>query len=261
MSTPNPTMPSAFTPNSAFSSTVAPAATTPVSTLTSSKPSRSVNFVKDEITGTRTFSPVVFEKFSEPLPGSKKRTAQVRQTVTTVSKYPGARGGNSLNDALFAMADFGTGNEYTSTSNRVAWIEVPDGTTAQEVQNRLDQLPEATIYSITQTSPIYSDTDIWALQNNRRTQDQYADSQVMRYGPNPSTVGAKPGSLILDEGHFLYKRHFFSAVHKDDIRNLDFNRVYGSPALVAERDAQLAAEKAKATIQQGTANAIPTFSM
>ena len=79
-----------------------------------------------------------------------RMSAQIRQIVTKTSKYPGADGSSDKQDALYSTEDFGEEkNEFTNTQKRVVWIDVPNNSSIESVQNWLDnKYPEGTIYQI-----------------------------------------------------------------------------------------------------------------
>ena len=59
-------------------------------------------------------------------------TAQIRQTITTDSYYPGKSVTNDHQDNIFSSAEFNfEEKEYQSVENRLAWIDVPEGSTIE----------------------------------------------------------------------------------------------------------------------------------
>lgn len=70
--------------------------------------------------------------------------AQLRQLVTT--EYPSARVGNSFTvKGLFDVSEFNLVPGESYESCRMAWVDVPAGTTVEQVIARLDTLPNARI--------------------------------------------------------------------------------------------------------------------
>lgn len=165
-------------------------------------------------------------------------TCELKQTVTTVSKYPTKSVANSLSDSLFGTDDFGfEKQEFTSERTNVAWILVPLGTTQEEVQRRLDAAPKATLYRIVSNRPILTDQQKYAIKNGITTLDVFANAQIIRHGNDEENGKWKKDDLVLDKnGKPQYKCCFFSLTQKED-ENLctenpeDF---YASPEIQAE---------------------------
>jgi len=106
--------------------------------------------------------------------------AQIRQTVTTT--YPSKRVDNSMQDSLFAIEDFKLelGESYEST--RVGWINVPEGTTAEQVAQLLGTKPNARIckkYS-NKLLDVLTDEQKYSISAGQRTAAQFAESLVIR---------------------------------------------------------------------------------
>jgi hypothetical protein len=106
--------------------------------------------------------------------------AQIRQTVTTT--YPSKRVDNSMQDSLFAVEDFKLelGESYEST--RVGWINVPEGTTAEQVAQLLGTKPNARIckkYS-NKLLDVLTDEQKYSISAGQRTAAQFAESLVIR---------------------------------------------------------------------------------
>lgn len=80
-------------------------------------------------------------------------SAQIRQTVTKVTIYPGKNVANDKQDSLYPPKAFGgEGKEYKKPSHRVTWIDVPLGETLEDVQKMLDSFgAKARIYQIVST--------------------------------------------------------------------------------------------------------------
>jgi hypothetical protein len=106
--------------------------------------------------------------------------AQIRQTVTTT--YPSKRVDNSMQDSLFAIEDFKLelGESYEST--RVGWINVPEGTTAEQVAQLLGTKANARIckkYS-NKLLDVLTDEQKYSISAGQRTAAQFAESLVIR---------------------------------------------------------------------------------
>ena len=82
--------------------------------------------------------------------------------------------------------DIEDGQTYTNSEKRVAFINVPTGTTVQMVELKLKQLvdsgKEPCIMKVISSEPILSDNQKAAMTKGFKTLDEFADSQVVRYG-------------------------------------------------------------------------------
>ena len=145
------------------------------------------------------------------------QTAQLRQVITTKSFYPSKQASNSLTESLFDNRDFGYAEqEFTGTENRVAFMNVPMDITIEQLQEKLDANPKSRIYKILSNHPILTDSQKYSIREGLRTKDEFANSQVARYGENadPEQVG----KLVLDPiGKPQYRATFFSASGKADV--------------------------------------------
>lgn len=166
--------------------------------------------------------------------------AQLRQVITTKSNYPSARVGNSLNDSLFAVNEFAgiELKEFTSNETRIAWMDVPTGTTVEDVVARLAKAPKANLYKILSNSPILTEEQKSSIERGQRTMDFFAGRQAVRYPDGVEKDGVDvSGQLIPDQnGNIQYKVNAFSSVGADDIDNRTTNieEHYFSPELLAE---------------------------
>ena len=141
-------------------------------------------------------------------------TAVLKQTVTTVSSYPTKSVSNSLQDNVFDIEEYGfEKKEYPpSVRTNVVFLNVPEGSTVDSVKTRIAKYPNANLYRILSNRPILSDNQLYSITIGQRTMDEYAESQVVRYGE-----GEDKGELILDaNGKVQYKAVFFSSTGKDD---------------------------------------------
>ena len=84
---------------------------------------------------TRTFGAITVDSVSASQYKSHCDQAQIRQTVTTT--YPSKQVGNSESSLLFSTAEFKIEPGKTYTSTRVTWVDVPKGTTKEQVEERL----------------------------------------------------------------------------------------------------------------------------
>jgi hypothetical protein len=161
-------------------------------------------------------------------------TAEIKQTVTTKSYYPSKSVSNNMQDNPFSTAEFGfSEKEYSTPEKRVAWLDVPVGSTVESVIAKLSALPTATIMKTLANRPIVTDSQNYAIGAGLTTLDAIADKQVVRY-PEGSE---KAGQLILDaNGKVQYKANFFKnvATEDSDLRTKDVADFYATAKIKAE---------------------------
>lgn len=181
-------------------------------------------------------SPVMVEKvYKSDFQKEGTLTAELRQIVTTKSFYPSKSVSNSLNENIFTVKDFGfEETDYENKETRVAFIDVPLGSTKESVQKQLETLKNATLYRILSNRPIIADTEQYAIDNPEMetTIDTYANRQVVRYPKE----NERAGELVITEGKVQYRRIAFSKEAKADLdlRNSDPSDVYMSAEVKAE---------------------------
>lgn len=162
-------------------------------------------------------------------------TAEIKQTVDSKAFYPSKSVSSNLQDNPFSTEEFGFGGqEYSSSSVRVAWIDVPENSTPEQVQAKLQTLPKARLYRILSNHPIISDRQEYAIANKVTTLDVIADRQAVRY---PLTHATHAGKLIMDtNGKPQYKGVFFKSSFMEDIdrRTKIRDDFYATPAMVEE---------------------------
>ena len=141
-------------------------------------------------------------------------TAELRQAVETKSFYPSKQIANDMQDNVFAVDDFGFGEqEFSNTENRVSWIDVPAGTTVEQVTAKLADNPNAGLYRVLSNHPILTSGQVYAINNQITTKEAIAESQVVRMPEGSPT----PGALAPDpNGKPQYRGIFFSIDGKDD---------------------------------------------
>lgn len=165
-------------------------------------------------------------------------TAELKQTEKTVTSYPSKTVTSSLQDNVFGTEEFGYEDKpYESNRINVAWINVPVGTTIEQVVARIASKPKASLYRIVSNSPILSDNQEYAINANIATMDQFADRQVVRHGTDDEGGAWAKGDLVLDNlGRPLYKAVFFSLTEKEDINrcSTDVGDFYVSETIEAE---------------------------
>ena len=167
------------------------------------------------------------------------KTAVLKQTVKISSLYPAKSVSNNLQDNIFSLEEFGKDfvtEPYVSTRVNVAFMDVPEASTIESVTKKLAALPNAVLYRIMGNKPILNNNQEYAIEEGLKTMDDFAKSQVVRYGADDDK-GHKKGDLILDKyGKIQYKVTYFSATEKEDIdlRNADPSDFYVSPELEVE---------------------------
>jgi len=142
-------------------------------------------------------------------------------------------------DKSFGADDFGyEEQEFVSERTNVAWINVPVGTTPEQVLARLAAVPSATLYRIVSNHPILSDNQVYGIAQGLTTKENFAEKQVVRHGNDDENDGKwKKGDLIIDElGRPVYKACFFSKEAKEDVNRCteDAKDFYTTPAIMAE---------------------------
>jgi hypothetical protein len=162
------------------------------------------------------------------------KTALLRQVNEVTSIYPNIRVGNSkTKTSLFTQDDFDVENkEYTNKDNRTAFLNVPDGVTAEQLQS---MLPETCcIYKILSchVKDVLTQEQIDAANNPdlEATWESFADKKAVRYGKDHELEG----ELILHNGHPQYKATYYADEYTDDEDHRDNEDKYMSPNLAAE---------------------------
>lgn len=150
-------------------------------------------------------------------------TAELKQTVTTLSEYPSKSVSSNLQDNIFGESDFGyEPNVLSSERTNVAWIVVPETSTVEDVEAQLKKFPAATLYRITDSHPILSDSQAYAISQGLTTKDVFADKQIQRHGVDNPDMGWSKGDIICDGlGRPIYKACFLSTTAKDDVAKAD----------------------------------------
>jgi hypothetical protein len=211
--------------------------------------------MSEQATTTASRNEIIVERFPGPItvdhvrkgqfdkPGTMQ--AQLRQQVLTKSHYPTATISNDMSDNLFDAAEFSTLGRRTfeRTENRVTWMTVPEGTTPEQVEAKLQAFPKAIIYKVMSNHPILTDNQKAGMAAGLRSMDQYADSQIVRYGDGATdeeTGEDLSGMLILDQvGKPQYKCNFLSKNGKadEDRRTKDTEDFFASVTIANEMGA------------------------
>lgn len=161
---------------------------------------------------TRTFQPITVDEVKPHTYKADKgiHSAQIRQIVETT--YPAARVNNSLNEGLFNTEDFNLTGGQTYQSTRVTWLDVPAGTTAEQVQTLLEAKPEARIYRIISNNveDVMSAEQKQAVSAGLRTLEAFQEQLRVRY-VDPTT------SELIAVEPAQYRNYGFSQSAKADI--------------------------------------------
>ena len=140
-------------------------------------------------------------------------TAELKQTITVDSYYPAKSVSNNLQDNIFSLEEFGKDfvtEPYVSTRVNTAFVDVPETSTIESVTKKLAALPNAVLYRIMGNKPILNNNQEYAIEEGLKTMNDFAKSQVVRYGADDDK-GHKKGDLILDKyGKIQYKVTYFS---------------------------------------------------
>jgi len=168
-------------------------------------------------------------------------TAELKQTIETVSFYPSKSVRNSLQDNPFETKEFGFEEQkFEAKETRVAWIDVPAAAfdTVEKVAARINAIPEAMLYKVLSNKPSISDAQQAGINAGQTTLDIIANSQVVRY-PKDTKIGEVDvtGKIVLDvNGKPQYRGIYYSNTAKEDIdlRTKDATDFYASPEIIAE---------------------------
>lgn len=141
------------------------------------------------------------------------KSAQIRQAVKTVSFYPAKQITSSHQDNPFALGEFGfEEKDYENTENRVVWIDVPANCSIDDVLAKLPK--ESVLFRVLSNRPTLTNHQVYSIEANQKTMDDYANSQVVRFGNGHE----KEGQLVLDaNGKPQYRCIFYSNTAKEDI--------------------------------------------
>lgn len=165
-------------------------------------------------------------------------TAQLRQLVKTVSKYPSKKVSSEMQGNFFAVEDFGFGTQdFESIETRIAWILVPANATEDAVKAKIAEANKngAVLYRVLSNAPILDENQRYAINAGLSTKDVFANSQASRYPETEKTLAnGTAGKLILDKaGNVQYRKIYFWPTQLDD-QDARGKEIYLSPELQAE---------------------------
>lgn len=200
------------------------------------------SFEENGIKHVITVGPVTIDKGPYVSDFQKKETVsfQFRQVINERTTYPSARVRNEMQANFFSDNEFGftEGESYNSVQNRVAFMDVPVGTTMEQMVARLAIKPDACIYKVLSHRPILTSGQMSAIAINLNglTIDKLANTQAIRYPENDTTTAnGTAGKLILDaSGKIQYRATFIWDTEKADIDERGKVEYYLSPELSEE---------------------------
>lgn len=163
-------------------------------------------------------TPITVDEVKPHLTNPKKERAQIRMTVESV--YPEAQVGNQLNDSVFSFDSFGFGDGNSYEEKRVAWIDVPAGTTKEQVEEQLAKFPQARIYRIMSLQPVITEEQERAMENGI---SMYVADDGNKYPVTPEyyerkqrVVNTETGEVVNYKGLPQYRVLGFSRDGKAD---------------------------------------------
>lgn len=155
---------------------------------------------------THVFNKITVDKVEDHKYKKDLMQAQLRQVVSVT--YPSTRVGNSLSDNLFDVEDFNLTAGKTYESNRIAWVNVPKGSTMESVVAQLAKLPNARLQRILASEPILSEEQKQGIKAGLTTVEVIGESQMVRDEEN---------NPILHAGLPQYKVNVFCTTGENDI--------------------------------------------
>jgi hypothetical protein len=191
------------------------------------------------------FGPVTVDSVGPGLNGEVKHRAQLRQKVDKI--YPSGGTHDSLTDALFNVDEFNLKQGSTYSENRVAWIDVPVGTTVEGVQQKLAGFPEARLVKHLSLNPILTEEQASAIQNglNDLTIEKVAAKQVVK---------DEEENIRDYKGYLQYRVVKFATTAKEDVdsREADYAKMERAgipkPFQMAGNDAAIIAGATKKAV-------------
>ncbi len=183
---------------------------------------RKTSLKRGEVVINKTYHPIgVSRVYSNTYQKEGTETAEVKQIVETESLYPTKSVASNLQENVFETKEFGfASTSYNNKQTRVAWMEVPVGTSIEAVAERIAKFPEATIVQVLSNHPVLSDKQEYAIKNEITSKEVIAESQVMRFPEGSENAG----KLILDSlGRPIYRGLYFRTTATEDVDNRSEN--------------------------------------
>lgn len=188
------------------------------------------NAVKTEVIKTKvqTYDSGKRGEIEEHIYKPKLWSIQIMQKITTLSYYPAVKLNNNFTNISFGQ-EVKDLEPYENTETRVTWIDVAkenfEGKSKSEVlalfQKYLESKPDACIYKILSTEPIFTEGQLQGIAAGLTTKDIIADRQLVRYSDNYDKEELR-GMPIEWNGLKQYKSNYFSeiAVADMDLRKI-----------------------------------------
>jgi hypothetical protein len=166
--------------------------------------------------------------------------AQLRQEVEVTSLFSKRTAQNDLNVALFSNKELGIEETpQTYISERVAFVDVPKGSTVHDINEYLKQekLKNLTLYIIRSNHPILTNIEkaVLAAGKTNNTVETLSEKQIARYSKKHANE-EKRNQIMLKNGKPFYSRTCVSTVRKadEDMRTEDPNDVTLHPVMAQE---------------------------
>jgi hypothetical protein len=158
------------------------------------------------------YGSITVDEVKPALNNDQKLRAQLRQVVT--KEYPPASTKDSMTDELFSREEFGfTNANRLFEEKRVGWIDVPVGTTVEDVVKKLANLPEARLVKHLSLNVILTDEQASAIQARLTTLETIAAAQVVRNEKEDVVPYGRPGQ----PEYLQYRVIKFAATAKEDV--------------------------------------------
>lgn len=120
---------------------------------------------------------------------------------------------NDYQENLFDASDF-AGKKQVFKSDRVTWIEVPEGTTVEQLQERLDNSAQPFIYRVESFEPIFTSADYGYMTGlSKEKRDEFIKEREEKQ----RVVNPETGEVVTKAGRKIYARMFFTHTGKTDI--------------------------------------------
>lgn len=153
------------------------------------------------------YSKIVVEKVEDHEYKEDRMSAQLRQVVTKITKYPDTP--NDKHDSL--MSSSSTGKQFEESKKRVCWVDVDKGSTIESVQKVIDSFENPCIYQIVShdVTDCLTEGHIYQINNpdTNLTLDKMKESKLLR---------DKHDQPILKNGRNIYIARYFSKDMKED---------------------------------------------
>lgn len=169
-----------------------------------------------------------------------QQQAELRQEVITKSFYPSKKISNNMQDNIFGAGDFGATHqehEFENKETRVAFLPVPEGMTPEQVTAKIAANSSARLYKVLSNRPILTEDQTYAINAGLRTEEEFANSQVVRYPDNEQTQrDGTAGKIVLDPaGKPQYRSIFFtnSGAEDKDLRTPESTDFFASEEILS----------------------------